>query len=572
MTIHNHKTKYSTTFIYTLILTLLLSLFPSSDTFASTPSPTLMYRSHIQNIGWMGEVGQGGKSGTTGRSLRMEAFSIDITSNGLHPSLANQIEYRAHVSNIGWQSWVGNGQVAGTTGRSLAVEAIQIHLLGDLALRYDVIYQAHVSNIGWMDWVSNGAIAGTTGRALPMEAIRIRLLPRSGTNLPPSNHENPTSSQPGANHTPSLTHVSFTSHVQNVGWTNPVGVNQVVGTTGRGLRLEALRASISSQITGGIEYRSHVQNIGWQNWVSDNAISGTSGQSLRLEAVQFRLTGNLANHYRLYYRAHVQNHGWLDWARNGESAGSEGLSLRLEALEFQLVPINNVGPSNRSKPLLDRSNTQVGGAGIRALDPNRPMVALTFDDGPAVGNTLRIMNTLNNHGGRATFFVLGNRVNSHRSIIEQLHHHGHEVAGHSWNHTRLTTLPISGIQHDINSTQNAINAVTGSAPNFFRAPEGAINDNVRQAARNTGMTLIQWNIDPWDWQHRNANTTYNVIMSQVSDGSIIVLHDIHTATANAMDRVIPDLVARGFQLVTVSELLHFRGVPLTPGSVIHSAR
>ena len=553
-----------------LCLVMLFSLLTGFDTFATgAVTPTLSYRVHTQNIGWMPAVGQNGLAGTTGRSLRMEAFTIDITGNGLRPELANQIEYQAHVSQIGWMAPVRSGQVAGTTGRSLAVEAIQIRLLGDLATRYEVSYQVHVQNIGWMEWRRNGETAGTTGRSLAVEAMRIRLTSIESSNQTPPIQNNPVQPQ-NPNLPPSL---QFSSHVQNIGWMSPVSTNQTVGTTGRGLRMEAIRAQVvSSNITGGIEYQSHVQNIGWQGWVRDNAISGTSGQSLRLEAIQFRLTGELAQRFNLYYRVHIENHGWLDWARNGESAGSEGLSLRMEAMEFRLVAVGSQGPTNRTRPLLTRANTFVPGPGGRVLDPNRPMVALTFDDGPATGNTTRIMNTLNRHGGRATFFVLGNRVASHRSIIQQLHSHGHEIAGHSWNHTQLTRLTVPSIQHDINITQNAIRGVIGTAPNFFRAPYGDINENVRTAARNTGVAMIQWNIDPEDWRHRNAVTTHARIMNQVSDGAIIVLHDIFSQTADAMETVIPELIRRGFQIVTVSELLHHRGIAVMPGATIHHGR
>ena len=91
------------------------------------------------------------------------------------------------------------------------------------------------------------------------------------------------------------------------------------------------------KMTGGIQYQTHIQNIGWQNAVSNNAISGTTGQGLRLEAIRINLTGTLAENYDIYYRVHIQNKGWLGWAKNGASAGSEGQALRLEAIQIILV-------------------------------------------------------------------------------------------------------------------------------------------------------------------------------------------------------------------------------------------
>lgn len=101
--------------------------------------------------------------------------------------------------------------------------------------------------------------------------------------------------------------------------------------------------------SGGIKYQTHVQNIGWQDVVNSGQISGTTGKSLRLEAMRISLTGDIAKNYDIYYRVHVQNYGWLGWAKNGQSAGSEGMKLRMEGMQIVLVkkgenaPINNYG-------------------------------------------------------------------------------------------------------------------------------------------------------------------------------------------------------------------------------------
>lgn len=110
------------------------------------------------------------------------------------------------------------------------------------------------------------------------------------------------------------------------------------GTSGKNLRLEAIKIYLNSNKLGGtIQYRTHVQNEGWQGWVSSGALSGTSGKSLRLEAIQIRLTGGVASKYRLRYRVHVQNEGWQSWKYDSETAGTSGKSLRLEAIEIRMV-------------------------------------------------------------------------------------------------------------------------------------------------------------------------------------------------------------------------------------------
>ncbi len=131
--------------------------------------------------------------------------------------------------------------------------------------------------------------------------------------------------------------LSYTGHVQNIGWQSWVSDGEKAGTSGQSLRIEGLKIKVTSSLSGSIEYRTHVQNIGWQSWVRDGALAGTSGKSLRLEAMNIRLTGELEKYYHVEYRTHVQNIGWQSWVRDGAMAGTSGKSLRLEALQIRLV-------------------------------------------------------------------------------------------------------------------------------------------------------------------------------------------------------------------------------------------
>ncbi|MBR2682090.1 MAG: S8 family serine peptidase, partial [Atopobiaceae bacterium] len=142
--------------------------------------------------------------------------------------------------------------------------------------------------------------------------------------------------------------VQYRTHVQNVGWQSYVSNGATAGTSGRGLRLEAIQIKLGSiGYAGSIQYRTHVQNIGWESsWKSDGALSGTSGKGLRLEAIQIKLTGNVAEHYDVYYRVHAQNFGWLGWAKNGDSAGTAGYGYRLEAIQIKLVPKGGAAPGS----------------------------------------------------------------------------------------------------------------------------------------------------------------------------------------------------------------------------------
>ncbi|MCH4168218.1 MAG: GH32 C-terminal domain-containing protein [Streptococcaceae bacterium] len=140
--------------------------------------------------------------------------------------------------------------------------------------------------------------------------------------------------------------ISYSTHVQNVGWQNALSDGQKAGTTGKSLRLEAIKINLADGLDGGIEYMTHVQDIGNQKWVSNGALAGTTGKGLRLEALKIRLTGELETKYDVYYRVHVQNIGNQKWVKNGELAGTTGKSLRLEAVQVLLVKKGDPAPAN----------------------------------------------------------------------------------------------------------------------------------------------------------------------------------------------------------------------------------
>jgi peptidoglycan/xylan/chitin deacetylase (PgdA/CDA1 family) len=198
-----------------------------------------------------------------------------------------------------------------------------------------------------------------------------------------------------------------------------------------------------------------------------------------------------------------------------------------------------------------------------------PMVALTFDDGPS-SHTDSILDTLEQYGGRATFFVIGNRVAAHRTTIERAVKLGNEIANHTHTHPRLTAQSDADVINEIQSASAAIAAIKGFSPPIYRPPFGATDERIINISAELGYGIVKWTLDPLDWRDRDADIIYDRIMSKVEDGSVIVLHDIHLTTAQSMNRVIPSLVERGFQFVTVSELLNYRYGGLESGSIFGS--
>ncbi len=205
----------------------------------------------------------------------------------------------------------------------------------------------------------------------------------------------------------------------------------------------------------------------------------------------------------------------------------------------------------------------------RVVDPSRPMVALTYDDGPqpSVGN--RIMDCLAQYGGKATFFLVGDRVPGFAAEVQRMAAEGHEVANHSQSHVYLQKADAGTIQAQVAQGNAAIQAASGAAPTLMRLPGGNHNATVRA---NVNMPMIQWSIDTLDWKTRNADATVNAVLSKVQDGDIILMHELYSQTADATDRLVPELVNRGFQLVTVSEMAAAKGIVLQPGQIYSSMR
>jgi peptidoglycan/xylan/chitin deacetylase (PgdA/CDA1 family) len=146
---------------------------------------------------------------------------------------------------------------------------------------------------------------------------------------------------------------------------------------------------------------------------------------------------------------------------------------------------------------------------------------------------------------------------------------GNEIANHSWSHPQLSRLSHGQIRSELQRTNDIIEEVTGVAPNNMRPPYGAMNNNVINVSGELGLSLIIWSVDPEDWRYRNSGRIYNHVMTNVRDGDVILLHDLYESTAAAAVRLIPSLLARGFQLVTVSELFYYTGLEMEPGVVYH---
>jgi peptidoglycan/xylan/chitin deacetylase (PgdA/CDA1 family) len=196
------------------------------------------------------------------------------------------------------------------------------------------------------------------------------------------------------------------------------------------------------------------------------------------------------------------------------------------------------------------------------------LVALTYDDGPS-WNTDLILDTLAQYNAKATFFVVGvNQADFYTTELLREYNEGMEIANHTYEHVVLSHSDADTIVHQVSANDELIMSLTGGyQPTLLRAPGGGTNDVVHQYVNKP---LIQWDVDTLDWQTRDAANTLAVITENVRDGSVILMHDLYQATAEATVDVVPTLYSMGYKMVTVSELAEAYGYTLENGVEYYS--
>ncbi|HTH18473.1 MAG TPA: polysaccharide deacetylase family protein, partial [Candidatus Udaeobacter sp.] len=193
-----------------------------------------------------------------------------------------------------------------------------------------------------------------------------------------------------------------------------------------------------------------------------------------------------------------------------------------------------------------------------------PYIAMTFDDGPSAVLTPKLLDILAAHHIKATFFVLGEMVAEHPEILARAVREGHEIASHSWSHPNLGKMSQEGVRSQLQRTDDEIKGATGTRPTLFRPPYGSITERQKRWIHDEfGYAIILWDVDPLDWKRPGPAVVRNRILKETRPGSIVLSHDIHPGTIEAMPSTFDELAAKGFKFVTVSELLNM-ATPETP--------
>ncbi len=247
--------------------------------------------------------------------------------------------------------------------------------------------------------------------------------------------------------------------------------------------------------------------------------------------------------------------GWDQFSANGQTC---------YVLKKYLIPDDYIAMNNQFLgATLDLSH----------IDPDKPMIALTFDDGPKAEVTNRILDSLQQYGGHATFFMQGSRVvGENNDCVKRMVELGCELGNHTYTHDYLDSVPVEGIRSVIRKCDYMVEETVKVAPTVFRPPGGNRSGEIASAVGNLGLPMIIWSIDPLDYSTKDADNTFNVVMEKAQDGDIVLMHDTYSETADAAERLIPALIEKGFQLVTVSEMAQAKKYPMIPGNEVYNMR
>ena len=241
---------------------------------------------------------------------------------------------------------------------------------------------------------------------------------------------------------------------------------------------------------------------------------------------------------------------------------AENDQLKTENAEQQATIDKQQDTIDDLKVQIALKNTAPGDPNLPVIGPvddytGQKIVALTFDDGPGP-YTERLLNELQARGARATFFVLGTRVDAYPKLIRRMAAEGHAIGNHSNNHNMLHRMDLLGVRNEMGKCAEKIENLLGYRPCVMRCPGGNSSDTVKQYAKEAGVPIINWGVDTRDWESRNKEAILKVAKANIKDGSIVLLHDIHAVSVDAAIEVMDWLIEEGYTLVTVPELLEAR--------------
>ncbi len=188
-------------------------------------------------------------------------------------------------------------------------------------------------------------------------------------------------------------------------------------------------------------------------------------------------------------------------------------------------------------------------------------LSITFDDGPNPSTTNMVLNELKKRDIKATFFLIGKNVDAFPDSVKKIRDEGHELANHSYTHPALKNMPEEKVRSEIARCQESIEKASGIKPVWFRPPYGSFSQKQQHITSDFQLSVALWSLDPFDWKRPGSSVVAQRVLTQSNPGSVILLHDIHKQTAEAVPAILDGLLERDYTFATMSEFL---GDPLLP--------
>ena len=236
-----------------------------------------------------------------------------------------------------------------------------------------------------------------------------------------------------------------------------------------------------------------------------------------------------------------------------------GVAAAAHKVIGKMAAAANVGEPISGKPPITGAPEPAAGEDkvefIHHGPATRNHVALTFDDGPTPGVTDRILDELQHRGLHATFFMIGERIQESPDLARRVLAEGHDIGHHTMTHPKLTALPDAKVAGEIEQTLGVMREVLGHQPAWFRPPFGELRRNQAPLVTKHGMRIVFWNVDPRDWSRPSPETITATILTNAAAGSIIVCHDVHDQTADALAAILDGLQERALSPVSLRVLL-----------------
>ena len=226
------------------------------------------------------------------------------------------------------------------------------------------------------------------------------------------------------------------------------------------------------------------------------------------------------------------------------------------------------GPVPRNPDMNLPASGASSGITFSRVSVAQPYIAMTFDDGPHPKNTPRLLDMLRERNIKATFYVIGRNVDLYPNVLRRTVSEGHEIGNHTYTHPILSKLGDSTVREELTKCRDAVARAAGVKPRTLRPPYGALLQRQREWIHNElEYPTIMWSVDPLDWKRPGTSVVTSRILSNTTPGAIVLAHDLHASTVDAMPATLDGLLRKGFKFVTVSQLLAM-GSQAAPGQVV----